>query len=105
MKHPRHRSPSTGAGGNQSEPSGDEIRVRVDRAPPKRRRVAENQPQPAAYINLGHKDVASSAPLQHLLEALSSKKKILVVAGAGISVSAGSKSVSWVPWRLVSPAD
>jgi hypothetical protein len=44
----RHETPSPQLSvdwrrGNQSEPSGDEIRVRVDRAPPKRRRVAENQ--------------------------------------------------------------
>jgi hypothetical protein len=84
-------------GSEKSELSGDEIIARTDGIPPhKKRRVANDQHQRAVQIYLDHQDNATSAPLQRLLKALHLKKKILVVAGAGISVSAGSKSISFI---------
>ncbi|KAH8749120.1 DHS-like NAD/FAD-binding domain-containing protein [Diaporthe sp. PMI_573] len=73
-------------GSEKSELSGDEIIARTDGIPPhKKRRVANDQHQRAVQIDLDHQDNATSAPLQRLLKALHLKKKILVVAGAGIS--------------------
>jgi NAD-dependent histone deacetylase SIR2 len=80
------------------ELSGGEIIAKTDgmMPPRKKRRVAHDQHLPAVQIDLGHQDNATSPPLQRLLEALHRKKKIVVVAGAGISVSAGSMSFSFI---------
>lgn len=73
--------------------STDEIRVRTDGPPPpKRRRIAAApKPRTTAYINL-EDGVENDENLERLLSALRKKKKIVVIAGAGISVSAGSTS-------------
>jgi hypothetical protein len=84
-------------GSEKSQLSGGEIIAKTDGMPPyKKRRVANDQHQRAVQIDLDHQDTATSAPLQRLLKALQCKKKIVVVAGAGISVSAGSKSISFI---------
>ncbi|KAL2256204.1 hypothetical protein VTK26DRAFT_2025 [Humicola hyalothermophila] len=71
--------------------STDEIRVRTDGPPPpKRRRVAAPpKPRTTAYINLEDDGIEQDENLERLLSALRKKKKIVVIAGAGISVSAG----------------
>ncbi|KAL2182527.1 DHS-like NAD/FAD-binding domain-containing protein [Thermothelomyces heterothallicus CBS 203.75] len=69
----------------------EEIRVRTDEPPPpKRRRIAAPpKPRTTAYIDLEKRGVEEDENLQRLLSALRKKKKIVVIAGAGISVSAG----------------
>jgi len=71
--------------------STEEIRVRTDGPPPtKRRRVAEPKPRTTTYIDLENLGNEPNEGLNRLLTALRKKKKIVVFAGAGISVSAGS---------------
>lgn len=71
-----------------------EIQVRTDGLPPpaKRRKVAERKPRSTEHLDLDNRDEAGEAQLDRLLSVLRRKKKIVVVAGAGISVSAGSRS-------------
>lgn len=62
--------------------------------PPKKRRIAQPKPRTTEYLDLGDPDVdtkasPSCAQLDRLVHALRKKKKIVVIAGAGISVSAG----------------
>ncbi|KAK0730487.1 DHS-like NAD/FAD-binding domain-containing protein [Lasiosphaeris hirsuta] len=68
-----------------------EIQVRTDgRPPPKRRRLAAPPgPRTTTYIDLETRSFGEDEPLGRLLFALRKKKKIVVIAGAGISVSAG----------------
>lgn len=70
-----------------------EIQVRTDGPPPsKRRRVAAPaKPRTTAYIDLESQGEEEDGNLKRLLVALQKKKKIVVIAGAGISVSAGSR--------------
>lgn len=74
--------------------STDEIRVRTDGPPPsKRRRItAPPKPRTTAYVDLENSGEEEDGSLGRLLSALRKKKKIVVIAGAGISVSAGSTS-------------
>lgn len=74
-----------------------EIQVRTDgqddvsMPPAKRRRVAApRKPRSTEHLDLDNRDDAGEAQLDRLLTVLRTKKKIVVVAGAGISVSAGS---------------
>lgn len=64
--------------------------------PAKRRRLTETMPRDTKYLDLrdfaGHVDADQKHELDRLLEAVHKKRKIIVVAGAGISVSAGSTS-------------
>ncbi|KAF3764969.1 DHS-like NAD/FAD-binding domain-containing protein, partial [Cryphonectria parasitica EP155] len=67
-----------------------EIQVRTDGQPPaKRRRIAQRKPRTTEYLDLENRDEAGEAHLDRLLHVLRTKKKIVVIAGAGISVSAG----------------
>lgn len=73
--------------------SPDEICVRTDGPPPKRRRIAPPpKPRTTAYVDLENLGQDEEESLGRLLSALRKKKKIVVIAGAGISVSAGSMS-------------
>ena len=67
--------------------------MRTDGPPPsKRRRVAAPaKPRTTAYIDLENLGEEEDGHLKRLMVALQKKKKIVVIAGAGISVSAGSK--------------
>lgn len=71
----------------------EEIQVRTDGPPPpKRRRLAAPPgPRTTSYLDLENRDGSDDEKLGRLLSALRKKKKIVVIAGAGISVSAGSK--------------
>ncbi|KAK0729359.1 DHS-like NAD/FAD-binding domain-containing protein [Apiosordaria backusii] len=67
-----------------------EIRVRTDGPPPtKRRRVTPPWPRTTEYVDLENYGDEDEENLRRLLTALRKKKKIVVIAGAGISVSAG----------------
>ncbi|KAH6678133.1 DHS-like NAD/FAD-binding domain-containing protein [Halenospora varia] len=65
--------------------------------PAKRRKIAVKEPRTTEYLDLHALNESSDethhkiqdAKLKKLMEALRSKKKIVVIAGAGISVSAG----------------
>ncbi|KAF2460800.1 DHS-like NAD/FAD-binding domain-containing protein [Lineolata rhizophorae] len=59
--------------------------------PKKRRRVAEPRPRITEYLDLSAGEVKQDQEqsLNRLLKVLHGKKKIVVIAGAGISVSAG----------------
>jgi NAD-dependent histone deacetylase SIR2 len=71
----------------------EEIRVRTDGPPAKRRRItAPPKPRTTEYIDLESRGPQDDAALDRLVLALRKKKKIVVIAGAGISVSAGSTS-------------
>jgi NAD-dependent histone deacetylase SIR2 len=70
--------------------------------PPKKRKLTEPKKRTTEYLELGAFDsCAKSTPSSHeelqfdrLCKALRTKQKIVVIAGAGISVSAGSKQLS-----------
>jgi len=68
-----------------------EICVRTDGPPPaKRRKLAPPKPRTTEYVDLERRSDEDEVQLDRLLSALRKKKKIVVIAGAGISVSAGS---------------
>ncbi|KAI3396674.1 hypothetical protein diail_11782 [Diaporthe ilicicola] len=92
----RYPSPSSTAtqSGSASPlklPDGQEIQVRTDGAPPppKRRKLAAPKPRTTEHLDLDNRDETAEVHLERLLDALRRKKKIVVIAGAGISVSAG----------------
>jgi NAD-dependent histone deacetylase SIR2 len=93
----RYPSPSSSAAtsGSASPLKSDtteEICVRTDGPPPaKRRKVASPKERTTEYVDLQNLNEEGEAQLDRLILALRKKKKIVVVAGAGISVSAGSK--------------
>ncbi len=62
-----------------------------DQRPRKRRKTSEPKERKAAYLDLSTPEVAEAElpQLQRLLKVLHKKRKIVVIAGAGISVSAG----------------
>ena len=66
-----------------------------DESPPvKKQRTAEPKPRVTRHLNLGSSPhnlaTEQKVQLETLLKVLRKRRKILVVAGAGISVSAGS---------------
>ncbi|KAK1769513.1 DHS-like NAD/FAD-binding domain-containing protein [Phialemonium atrogriseum] len=68
----------------------NEICVRTDGPPPaKRRKISPAKPRTTEYVDLESLGEEDEAQLDRLLSALRKKKKIVVIAGAGISVSAG----------------
>lgn len=93
--------------GSQSphKPADREVRVNTTSAPPsrsprdgqpppKRRKITQPRPRTTEYLDLGDPDIDnksshSCAQLDRLVKVLRKKKKIVVIAGAGISVSAG----------------
>lgn len=71
-----------------------EIQVRgggSGQPPAKRRKITERKPRTTEYLDLETRDEAAEVHLDRLLHVLRRKKKIVIVAGAGISVSAGSE--------------
>ena len=94
----RYPSPSSssalpsGRGSPMKALDAPEICVRTDGPPPpKRRKVAVPKPRTTEYVDLENVTPEDEVQLDRLLSALRKKKKIVVIAGAGISVSAGSK--------------
>ena len=73
----------------RKRPANDE-----DSPPAKKRKIVEAKPRTTQYLNLGasRQNLATDqkAQLDTLLKTLRKRQKIVVVAGAGISVSAGS---------------
>ncbi|KAI0206277.1 DHS-like NAD/FAD-binding domain-containing protein [Astrocystis sublimbata] len=76
-----------------SDPIESEILVNPDGAPPPKRRRVERKPRTTEYLDLSAAASEQSERDDYLLDqlthALRKKKKIVVIAGAGISVSAG----------------
>jgi NAD-dependent histone deacetylase SIR2 len=65
--------------------------ARSDGPPPaKRRKVAARKERTTEYIDLENNTEEGEVELERLLHALRKKKRIVVIAGAGISVAAGS---------------
>jgi NAD-dependent histone deacetylase SIR2 len=71
----------------------------TDECPPaKKRKIAEPKPRTTAYLDLRSRNGDAAGEVEHsqrpqfdlLLKVLRKKRKIVVIAGAGISVSAGS---------------
>ena len=72
----------------------DSICVNPEGPPPAKRRKVERKPRTTEHLDLkaGYTDNQQDEELiDRLKSSLSKKKKIVVIAGAGISVSAGSK--------------
>jgi len=65
-----------------------------DSQPTKKRKMSEPKPRTTEHLDLQSKILKDSEKeqLDKLLKVLHKKRKIVVVAGAGISVSAGSMS-------------
>ena len=69
-----------------------------EKPPRKKRRKVEPKPRTTEYLNLnritsnGSLDEEQKDELELLLKVLRKRRKIVVIAGAGISVSAGSES-------------
>lgn len=73
----------------------DSICVNADGARPAKRRKVEKKPRTTEYLDLrtGYKhDDDDEDLVDRLTSTLRQKKKIVIIAGAGISVSAGSRS-------------
>ncbi|XEU97937.1 hypothetical protein FSHL1_003224 [Fusarium sambucinum] len=98
----RYPSPSTTASGPHSPaktsdlPSEDEITVKPDASgppPAKKRRITPPKERTTEYLDLMKGDEEQTEEdtrqLKRLLDTLNKKKKIVVIAGAGISVEAG----------------
>lgn len=76
----------------------NEITVNPDGAPPAKRRRVERKPRTTEYLSLRAASEQSEKDeqlLDQLTNVLRKKKKIVIIAGAGISVSAGS-TLFWV---------
>ncbi|KAL8936277.1 MAG: hypothetical protein Q9211_004260 [Gyalolechia sp. 1 TL-2023] len=73
---------------------------------PRKRTKAEPKPRKTEYLNLQERNnlppLDQQSQLDTLLKVLRKKKKIVVIAGAGISVSAGSKQRSLTPFLTLS---
>ncbi|KAI1807195.1 DHS-like NAD/FAD-binding domain-containing protein [Daldinia bambusicola] len=70
----------------------NEIHVNPDGPPPAKRRRVERKPRTTEYLDLraaSEQNEKDEKLLEQLTRALRKKKKIVVIAGAGISVSAG----------------
>lgn len=70
-----------------------EIHVHPDGAPPPKRRRVEPKPRTTEYLDLRasfEQNKKDEETLDRLTAVLRKKRKIVVIAGAGISVSAGS---------------
>ena len=67
--------------------------------PAKRRRISERKPRTTEYLDLTRSklDGEDKVQLDRLVNVLHKRRKIVVVAGAGISVAAGSKTISSHP--------
>ncbi|KAI1077093.1 DHS-like NAD/FAD-binding domain-containing protein [Whalleya microplaca] len=75
-----------------SDPVEGEIHVNPDGAPPAKRRRVERKPRTTEYLDLRAASEQSEKDeelLSQLTSVLRKKKKIVIIAGAGISVSAG----------------
>lgn len=83
-----HGSPAT-----SPSPSSNASMTEEDGPPPaKRRRLSPSMPRDTRRLDLRDDDVQSQKEeVDRLVKALKNKRKIVVVAGAGISVSAGSE--------------
>lgn len=89
----RYPSPLSTAPSGSTSPMKDSICVNPDGAPPAKRRKTEPKPRTTERLNLRASYEHSEEDedlLGRLTSALRKKKKIVVIAGAGISVSAGS---------------
>lgn len=81
--------------------SGEESKRPVDPdgpPPAKRRRTLEPKERATVHLSLhnsedGNENEHDEIQLRRLVKALRTKRKIVVIAGAGISVSAGSKLI------------
>lgn len=72
-----------------------EIQVRTDGPPAKRRRIAAPpRPRTTEYIDLEARTEDDEEHLDRLVHGVRKKKKVLVIAGAGISVAAGSSCLA-----------
>ena len=58
----------------------------------KKRKTAEPKPRTTEYLDLSQSTKEQQPQIDILLKALRKRRKIVVIAGAGISVSAGSMS-------------
>lgn len=66
-----------------------------DEPPRKRRRISERQPRTTEHVDLRSGSLSDDDRIQlnRVLDVLHKRQKIVVIAGAGISVSAGSMFV------------
>ena len=100
--------PSSDQSSMESSPVPDDVSVRrsleddADGKPAKRRKLSQPKPRTTHHLDLQSEqlETGQKEQLSKLLKVLHKKRKIVVVAGAGISVSAGGKSS---PPRLLSP--
>lgn len=79
----------------------NEIHVNPDGPPPAKRRRVERKPRTTEYLDLkaaSEQNEKDEKLLEQLTKALRKKKKIVVIAGAGISVSAGSTYSFFSSW-------
>ena len=58
----------------------------------KKRKIAEPKPRTTEHLDLGQSMKEQQSQMDILLKVLRKRRKIVVIAGAGISVSAGSRS-------------
>lgn len=78
---------------SSEQPSKKRSRDPEDLGPPKKRKTTEAKPRTTVYLDLRsppkHPEFDQTAPLNLLLKTLRKRRKIVVIAGAGISTSAG----------------
>lgn len=96
---PRSSQPS----GSRSSSTARDMQDEAEGPPPaKKRKLAQPKERTTEYLDLHTLDESSDPEklanddmqLQRLLKVLRTKRKIVVIAGAGISVSAGSKEIA-----------
>ena len=78
---------------SSEQPSKKRSRDPEDLGPPKKRKTTEAKPRTTVHLDLRsppkHPEFDQTAPLNLLLKTLRKRRKIVVIAGAGISTSAG----------------
>ncbi|TKA72538.1 hypothetical protein B0A49_04232 [Cryomyces minteri] len=94
LSYPSPRSSHDSSKGNTPDPDGTEMESSAveDGAPPaKKRRMMTPKPRTTEHLDLRSGEIlpGQETQLTQLLKVLHKKRKIVVVAGAGISVSAG----------------
>ncbi|KAK5044645.1 hypothetical protein LTR16_011502, partial [Cryomyces antarcticus] len=94
LSYPSPRSSQHSSKGNSPDPDGtgmDSSAVEGGAPPAKKRRMMTPKPRTTEHLDLRSGEIlpGQEAQLTQLLKVLHKKRKIVVVAGAGISVSAG----------------
>ena len=92
---PQSSQDNSACASSSEQPSKKRSRDPEDTCPPKKRKTTEAKPRTTVHLDLRsppqHPEFDQTAPLNLLLKTLRKRRKIVVIAGAGISTSAGGE--------------